>query len=269
MRTTLLLAICMAWIGTFAKGHEFWIDPQAFQVAPGTPVVAALRVGTGFEGAEQSFIPRNFARFDYVQDDSVRPVPGTVGDRPAARVDGAAEGLLVLVHQTRDLRLIWDSWEKFEAFLRHKDAAWVLGAHRADGLDRDRVREIYSRYAKALVAVGAGAGSDRPMGLLTELVALENPYAGGAADGLSVELLYQGQPRAAAQIEVFERAPGGGVQVFTLRTDGAGRANVPVRPGHAYMLDAVVLRRATAVPATGQPPDWESLWANLTFAVPD
>jgi len=38
-----------------------------------------------------------------------------------------------------------------------------------------------------------------------------------------------------------------------------------VRPGYAYLADAVVLR--PLVPDTDKGPVWESLWASLSFAV--
>ena len=50
-----------------------------------------------------------------------------------------------------------------------------------------------------------------------------------------------------------------------LATDAKGEAVIPVRPGHRYLLDAVVLREAP----DGDGPVWESLWAAMTFAVPD
>ena len=56
--------------------------------------------------------------------------------------------------------------------------------------------------------------------------------------------------------------------VFTLKTDAEGRATVPVKPGYRYMLDSVVLREPAPDLAAGRDVVWESLWANLTFAVP-
>ena len=254
MRTTLLIATCMACIAISAKGHEFWIDSEDYRIAPGDNVVARLRVGTEFEGSEQAYIPRNFRRFDYVQGAVVNEVPGVVGDRPAANFAVGDEGLLVLVHQTRDLSLTWDSWDKFEGFVRHKDAGWVVDEHLAAGDSKDSVREVYSRYAKSLVAVGAGSGDDVVTGMLTEIVALENPYTGDMTDGIDVRVLYDGVPRETTQVEVFERAPGGEVRIFTVRTDGEGVATVPVAPGHTYMLDSVVLRRPVSPPENGNEP---------------
>ena len=73
------------------------------------------------------------------------------------------------------------------------------------------------------------------------------------------------QPLTETRITIFERAPSGDVDIQTLQTDDAGRAMIPTRPGHTYLLDAVVLRPA--------PKDseavWDTHWAALTFFVPD
>ena len=257
------LALLFACIAFSAESHEFWIDPVEHQIDVDGTIVADLRVGQEYSGASYAFLPPQFRRFDFAHSGSFRPVDGMIGDRPAVSMPVPGEGLVTLIHVTTDSRITWDEFAEFEAFVRHKDAVWTLDAHRERGLPETDVTEIYSRYAKALVAVGAGKGSDVEAGLLTEIVALENPFTDDVADGLEVRLLYQGAPRGDEQIEVFEKAPGGAVSVSTVRTDEDGVAAIPVRPGHRYMLDAVVLRDG------GETAMWESLWANLTFAVPD
>lgn len=257
----------MACIATVAKGHEFWIDPIAHQVPVGEPVEADLRVGQVFEGSAQSYIPRNFRRFDFVMGDIRLPVEGRVGDRPAFQVTPGREGLLVVVHETTDAFVTWSTWEKFVSFLTHKDLTWGLAEHDARGLARERVRERYSRYAKSLIAVGHGQGSDRAVGLEVELVALENPYTDNMTDGLDIVVYYQGDVLEDAQIEVFRKAPDDTVEVRLFRTDEAGQATIPVQPGYRYQLDTVVLRPLKVVDDGDA--SWETLWANLTFAVPE
>lgn len=266
MLRPLIVALLMTWIAGVSKAHEFWIDPVSHQVAPGAPVVADIRVGTEYEGGAFSYIPNRFRRFDYALDGKIAPVDGTVGDRPAMNITPETEGLLVAIHVTKDQRVIWDKWEKFANFLTHKDLTWGLDQHDARGLSRERVRERYSRYAKSLVAVGEGAGTDVEAGLLTEIIALENPYTDNMSDGLNMRATYEGAPLTDTQIEVYEKAADGTVRVFTERTDASGAATIPVRPGHRYMLDAVILRPLEVVEETD--PSWESLWANLTFEVP-
>ena len=260
--------VAFALITGPAGSHEFWIDPARFAVAPGEAIEADLRVGEAFAGGAQSYLPSRFRRFELVQGAEATPVEGRLGDRPALNQGLSGDGLAVVVHETTDSRLTYREFAKFENFVRHKDAEWTIEAHRARGLPDSGFVEVYSRYAKALVAVGAGAGRDRVVGMETELVAQANPYTDDIAAGLPVILLYQRAPRAEAQIEVFEKSPSGDVAVSTVRTDAQGVARVPVRPGHRYMLDAVVLRPPEP-PGTGaNAPVWESLWANLTFAVP-
>lgn len=256
----------MAWIGASSKAHEFWIDPMEHQVAAGAPVVAHLRVGTNYEGSAYNYIPRNFRRFDFAMDGTVQPVDGTVGDRPAMTLTPPGEGLLVAIHVTTDNHLTWTTWDKFVGFLEHKDLTWGLAEHDARGLSREKVRERYSRYAKSLIAVGHGKGNDIEAGLLTEIIALENPYTDDMTDGLDMRATYEGEPLGDTQIEVYEKSADGTVNVFTLRTDDAGAATVPVKPGHRYMLDAVTLRALEV--KEDRDPSWESLWANLTFEVP-
>ena len=196
-------------------------------------------------------------------------MPGVLGDRPAVNFSVEEEGLVVVIHQTTDQSVTWSTWDKFRNFVVHKDAEWVLDDHIAQGLEKDGVREVYTRFAKSLVAVGAGEGRDAISGMLTEIVAIENPYIDDMSDGLSVSVYYEGKPRPGTQVEVFQRAPDGTIEISTVKTDGRGVATVPVLSGHEYMLDSVVLRRTDKLNGKGEPFLWESLWANLTFEIPE
>ena len=264
----LSLALSVACIAFPAKSHEFWIDPTDFTVAPGAIVTGALRVGEAYEGNGMAFLPPRFRRFDFAINGKTGEVPGRIGDTPALRMSAPEAGLLVLAYVSKDSKIVWDEWEKFVSFVEHKDAEWVLEAHRARGLDEVDASEAYSRYAKSLIAIGYPEGSDRVMGLETEIVALENPYIGEIEDGVDVQVLYQGRPRANEQVEVYEKAQDRSVNVFTVQTDAEGRATIPVKRGYRYMLDSVVLREPSAELAETMGVEWESLWANLTFAVP-
>ncbi len=257
----------MASLAPVAKAHEFWIDPLEHVVSKGAQIEANIRVGEAYEGTAYAYIPQNFRRFDYAFQGDIGAVDGTVGDRPALAMDAPGEGLVVAIHATQDQHITWSTWEKFVSFLEHKDLTWGLAEHDARGLSRERVRERYSRYAKSLIAVGDGAGEDVVSGMVTEIVALENPYTGDMSDGLDILALYNGEPLRDVQIEVFQKSADETVIITLERTDDAGRATIPVQPGHRYMLDTVVLRPLDVVEQTD--PSWETLWANLTFEVPE
>ena len=252
-----------------AQSHEFWIEPEVYMVAPGEKIVAAIRVGEAFEGTSYAYLPQNFRRFDLSIDDAIVPVPGRAGDRPALAMPVAKEGLAVVIHVTRDYELDYSSWEKFVGFVTSKDAEWVLDRHAERGLPEESPQEAYSRYGKSLVAVGAGAGDDRQFGLLTEIVALENPYTGDMSDGIDLQVFHDSQPRGNAQVEIFAKDADGGVEVTTAMTDKSGLVTIPVTPGRSYLVDAVTLREASPALADSMGAQWESLWASMTFAIPN
>jgi len=264
MWKSIVTALALA-LPSALHAHEFWIEPLAYQVAEGEEIEAHLRVGEGFAGSTFSFNPRNFQRFDYAQGRDVAPVPGRAGDRPAVAFAAPGSGLVILSHETNAMRLTYTSMDKFEAFITHKDWPELRQAHRARGLSEERFQERYTRHVKSLVAVGDGVGADRVIGLRTEIVALSNPYT-DPSDTLPVQVWLEGEPRTESQVELFEKAPDGTVLVSLHRTDARGIVDLPVRSGHSYLADAVVIRALE--PSTTEPEVWESLWAGLTFAVP-
>ncbi|MGH1331025.1 MAG: DUF4198 domain-containing protein [Paracoccaceae bacterium] len=252
---------------TIAFGHEFWISPQKYQLAEGEPIIAALRVGQDFKGASYAYLPPEFERFDLVQGDRLRAVEGRIGDRPALNMAAPNDGLWIVVHETRDYILRYSEAEKFVKFTTHKDFPEVVARHAERGFAPAGFAEAYRRFGKSLVAVGAGAGQDRDVGLRTEIVARANPYTDDLSGGLPVDVYFEGAPRVDVQVEVFARYGPEDVRISTVRTDENGRAIIPVEPGVEYLLDAVVMLPLEAKDAA-QDPVWNSLWASLTFKTP-
>lgn len=251
-----------------AQGHEFWIDPVDYQPAPGDRIVANVRVGQDFQGSAYSYLPRSFTRLDIAQGNRLRRVEGRPGDIPAIDTASLGEGLNVLVESTNDTKLRYKDLETFTSFVTHKDFAWALERHAERGLPDAGFVELYSRHAKSLVQVGQGGGADQHYGLVTEIVARANPYVDDMSGGLPVTVYYKRDPRADTQVEVFEKAPDDSVTSFMLRTDAVGEVTVPVKPGHRYLVDAVVMREPDPIKAKALEAVWESLWASLTFRVP-
>ncbi|MGR3467661.1 MAG: DUF4198 domain-containing protein [Shimia sp.] len=267
LRALTLIALTCA---TPVLGHEFWLHPRSFTVADGAPVFASIRVGQGFKGGAHAYFPQQTERYEIITPDGPMDPMGTLGDRPAIQPGALPEGLNVVVFETTDSRLTYREWEKFQAFVAEKaltvDGTPALEAHAARGLPEVGFVETYRRFAKALIAVGDGAGADAPTGLRTEIVALANPYTDDMADGLPIQVLLDGAPRPGAQVELFSRAsdaPGDvDADYLVLTADEEGRVTLPVTPGMSYMVDSVVLEEGEEDAA------WHSLWANLTFAVP-
>ncbi|WP_299280702.1 DUF4198 domain-containing protein [uncultured Tateyamaria sp.] len=259
-----ILALWCAICASVATAHEFWIEPQAYQVSSAGKIVADLKNGQEFVGTSLSYFPRNFTRFDVVVGDTVRPVEGRMGDRPALDVPAPLDGLAVVVHETTPSFVTYKEWAKFQKFADHKDFANIKARHAENGFPEPPFKERYTRHAKALVGVGEALGMDRALGLKTEFVAITNPYADDFDGAMQVQVLYQGDPRADAQVEVFARAPDETVAITLHRTDEAGIARIPVSPGYDYLFDAVVI----APISDSEEAVWDTFWAALTFGVP-
>lgn len=267
---SLVLAMCT--LALPLQAHEFWIEPEDYTVDLGSSVTATFRNGETFAGSALSYIPGRSVRYDMVVGGEETEVPARLGDNPAFDVADLPDGLLTILHETGDQTLTYtpkdgrSGWERFVGFVEHKDMPGVIEAHDARGLSRDRPVERYRRFAKALVAVGEGAGEDAARGLRIEFVAQANPYTDDMSGGLPVQLFFDGAPNGDVQIEMFDKAPDGEVEITLHRTDAEGRATLPVTPGHSYLLDSV-----TALPLEVEvegDPMWQTLWAALTFAVP-
>lgn len=236
----------------------------------GDGLQAYFKNGENFKGSTLSYFDRSAARYEMIAAGEVQTLNPRAGDNPALNVAAPiSEGLVVVIHETTPSRLTYREWAKFLKFAAHKDFDQAESDHIAAGWPQENFRERYTRHVKALMAVGSGAGTDSASGMKTEFVAITNPYDATFDNNMKVEVLYDGAPRAEAQIEVFARAPDGTVDISLHQSDANGIATVSVLPGYHYLFDAVVLRPASD---QGDNPDrpilWETYWAALTFAVP-
>lgn len=268
MRALTIISALFALLATPLSSHEFWISPDTYSVETGASITAAFRVGQNFEGSSYAFIEFRSERFDMVTADGNAPVPARMGDTPALNITRDTDGLVVIVHETSTSTLRYTEWEKFVKFVDHKDFAGLYDAHAARNLPQEDFVESYARFAKSLIAVGNGAGTDSFTGLKTEIVAVTNPYTDDLSDGMVVDVIYDGAARPNAQIELFEKTPDGEVTITLHRTDETGRGSFPVKPGHEYLVDAVVIEDTGNNDATAGPV-WHTLWASLTFQVPN
>ncbi|MFY0597158.1 MAG: DUF4198 domain-containing protein [Cognatishimia sp.] len=259
--TSLLFAVLAA---SPSLSHEFWIEPEVFQIEAGETLNANFRNGQEFKGGALSWFDRRTRRSEIHLNGNMTEYSGRDGDIPAVSFITSTQGLISFAHETTRNRISYEDAAKFDAFVTHKDLD--TSAHPNPSYP---ITEGYVRYAKSLVAIGHGEGSDQSTGLEIEFVALKNPYSDDLTDGLSFQLLYQNQPRANAQVEVFERAPNDEVHIFLLRTDLNGEVTIPVKSGFDYLLDSVLLRSRPEDKINKDGMIWESIWASMTFTVPE
>ncbi len=265
MRILVLLA-CM--LVSPAVAHELWIEPKDYQLRTADNIVAHIKNGENFEGIQLTYLPTDFAHFVILGANQGAVVTSRLGDRPAVDQAAPASGLNVIVYETEPRTISYDSFEKFEAFAMNHGVGDIAAKHSARGLSSGPLEEVYTRYSKALVSVGAARGDDRRIGLEAELVALDNPYLPNDARHVRVQLFLQGAPLPNSQVELYSKGSLGEVKASTHRTDADGVAMLPIEPGFDYMANAVIFRPPHER-HRGTDAVWETLWANLTFAVPD
>ena len=263
------LFLSLSLVAAPVTAHEFWIEPLAYEIPADGSLEGVLVNGQEFAGSKLPYLPQRFENFVVFAGDEAQRVHGRPGDAPALNMPPVAEGLNVVAYQSTNATVNYENWEKFQNFVTHKDFGDILTAHQARGLPLENFDELYSRYSKTLIAVGDGAGADRRVGLETEIVALTNPYTDDLSEGMQVQVYYRNDLRADVQIEVFEKSEDGEVEISLYRTNAEGVGTFPVKPGYSYMVDAVVLREPSAAEMEASGTVWETLWANLTFAVPD
>ena len=116
------------------SAHEFWIEPQKFQVETGEELAIDLKNGQNFVGGSLSYFESQFSRFDIVQRSGIVGATGRTGDSPALTTNPDQDGLFIVLHETTPSTLRYKEWEKFEKFAQHKDFKNASADHLAAGL---------------------------------------------------------------------------------------------------------------------------------------
>lgn len=243
--------------------HDFWLEPSSFRPRTGTAVSVRLLVGAHMLGDALARDPGQIELFIAAGPEGVTTVPGTYGGDPAGEVTVGKPGITVVGYQSRHAttELTADAFTSYLADEGLERVAAIRGTRtRADG----RVREIFSRCAKALLLSGAPStvDGDRLLGFKLELLSERNPYAMHAGDDMPFRLFHEGRPLEGALVVAMNSAdPAESVRE---RSDRDGRVSLRLRRHGVWLVKTVHMIPAT--PSSGA--DWESFWASLTFELP-
>ncbi len=246
--------------------HDFWIEPSKFQLAPNAPVLLELRVGDHFRG---EIFPRHSAHIESFQvvtpSDERRPIPGLEGRNPAGVFRFDAPGIFVVSYRSRHSFLSMEP-AKFRSYLAEEGLDQVSSQLAESDQPAVRVREAFSRCAKALILVGESAGgtestpADRRIGLPLELVAETNPFRLAGGGELRLRVYFGDAPIRGVLVAALARSP---EQRIAARSDAEGLFTLRLTPG-VWLVKTVHMVPAEA----GLDADWKSLWASLTLEIP-
>jgi hypothetical protein len=221
------------------------------------------RLGERFAGEAVARDSRLIEKFVIWGPEGEQEVIGRSGAKTHfARVGGA--GLYWIGYRSRRSFNRLEA-EPFEAYLREEGLESVIAVREGLGEGARAGLEVYSRCAKALVAVGedGAEGYDHVFGFPLELVFQESPYALVADGDLTVGLLYDGKPLKDSVLVAVNRSTP--ERLVRQRTDDRGQAAIRFSERGVWMVTAIHMVRAAA----GVEADWESFWASLVFELPE
>ncbi len=251
-----------------ASAHEMWIEPVKFIVAKNDTIYAHEKVGQNFKGNQYSYLNTSYEKLDLTVNDKTRPVKSRIGDIPAIHEEAKEEGLTILSAVTTVSDINYETWEKFESFIKNKGLDWVLKKHKERGLPKKGFTEAYKRFPKALVKVGNGKGHDKELGMRLEWVAISNPYTTPFEKNgvIKAKLLWEGKPSKHMHVSIFNKNEGKLIK-SDLYTDEQGVVNIPQANGGDFLINAVQMIEPSDKIKEETGAVWESLWASLTYSI--
>lgn len=269
----ILLAPVLSSERTFA--HEVWIEPQTAHLSRGENLLADLRIGDMFKGDHLIYIPQETERLFVLTESGSFDLEPKIGSRPvvlvpADKLEGKS-GDVVVVYESSNSYVHYDSKEKFFRFAEKKGLASVRKAHQRRRLPEGGFVERYKRFAKASVAIATDSKADvqrindRAVGMELEFVLLAKSSLSDGLTTFDVQLFYQGQGLPDALVTLFSRDREGIVTTSQSKTNEQGVIRVTAQADHRYLLDHVTVRE-TDPSRDRNKPVWESLWASLTFS---
>lgn len=272
-----------------AQAHEFWISPAPAPLKVGDVARLTLQVGQYFVGDTLPFAGPQTVALRHYSAAGVRDLAPFLAMRavlPVLSLSLPTVGTQMVIFDSQP-NFISLPADTFHAYLHDEGLDFIKTARLASGSVTKPGRERYRRFVKTLVRVDAAAPPDGDAkvaepavkdatyairtGQRLELLPLSNPLNMAPGDALGVQVLFEGAPLAGALVKAWNKGdagPGGqrdGQTVIIRATTSAdGRVTLNLPYAGAWMVSVVHM-----IPAVGvKDIDWDSLWGNLSFSVP-
>lgn len=261
MRLLILSAVAALFFGPAALAHDFWLQPETFNVVAERAVPVTLQVGHGSERQRSKLPLRRIVRFFAVAPDGGQTDLKGALTLGAPDADGAltfsAPGAHLVVLETDHGGRSVLSPARFRAYVAEEGLTPALST---PGDTRERA-ERYARNAKLLMQAGEGDGAIalRPVGLSLEIVPEALPKSG---EPLPIRVIYRGEPLAGALVKLTDLDQDAKA-LAEQRTDVQGRTSFSLPSSGQFLLNVVWTR-----PLEGEDVDFETVFSSLTFAAP-
>ncbi len=263
--------------------HDFWIVPDAFQIAPGGSLDVRGQTGTTFPISQSAVAPERVAEARLVGASSDEPLGDlTISGKSLLirhRPTTSGQRIVAVALMSRSART---TPERLQRYIALEGAPELAERYAREGgyPTTDSVTQISVKFAKTIVEVGRGGprAFTKVVGHGLELVPVNDPAKLRLSDTLRVRLLYHGQPVAAAHLHAGA-APAG----ITAQSDSAqaagrkpkdvvaetgrdGVALIPLAEPGIWNVRTLHGSPAPASPGT-DPGAWEVFFATLVFGV--
>lgn len=259
-----------AWQATAATlsagallGHNLWLLPEAEDAER---LRFSLNTSDLFPQSESALSPERIAELTLHSVNGASQVSRyeVSGTALLAEFEPVNRGTLLaaLTLHSREITL---EAEKFTHYLQEEDAQAVIAARAAAGQSNKPGRELYTKYAKALLQNGGLADETYRLicGQRFEIVPLLNPCELQVGERFTVQVLFEGKPVSGVRVSSGCEGLNGGSYAAHTRADEVGRAEVEVTRGGRWFVRAHWMQSYLG----SETIDWESCWASLTFAV--
>ena len=264
-----------------ALAHEFWLVPVATPQRVGDTAALSLQVGEFFQGDDLGFSNAQTVTLKLYTASSVKDLRPqlsllTLGKSIATfKLPLNQAGAHVVVYDSQPSVISLPA-DKFHAYLHDEGLDFIKTRREALGQALKPGRERYRRFVKTLINAtdptsathpeldASDAVVTRSTGQRLELLPLNNPFKLTPGGALSLRVLFEGQPLAGALVKAWHRRSG---QTITVRatTNPAGEVQLDLPYAGPWMVSAVHM-----VAAQGNDDiDWDSLWGNLSFSLPE
>lgn len=271
--TTAPLLVLLAAVA--AEAHDFWLVPDAFQIAEESTIEVRGQTSSRFPTSESAVALDRVAdarligasREWGITDLSHRGKSLLIRHRPSS------PGQYIVAATLRP-RSVRESAASFRRYLELEGAPEALARLEREGLlaGRDSVTRRYAKYAKTLVQVGArGARAfSRTAAHPLEFVPTSDPATLRAGDTLVVRLLYGGQAATGVPVHAGAvdwpvdeaRTPATSDDVH-LTSDSGGALRLPITRSGLWNVRTIHV--VQAAPNSGA--DWDTHWATFVFQV--
>ncbi|HEX5668988.1 MAG TPA: DUF4198 domain-containing protein [Chitinophagaceae bacterium] len=255
----MLLVIC-----TSLGAHEFWLEPQKFNLKRGEHVILTFKVGEHFEGenwrGNATSVKSLKLFYANIQDDLESLIsPDAEGD--SLSLQFYDDGTALVAYQSTNKHIELEA-AKFNEYLE-EDGLHSAIEYRQKNSETDSIgRENYMRCAKTLFQVGANKDDayKKYCSMPLEFVPVQHPYLLRKDETLTFRLLFQAKPVPGALVKVWHKL-NNKTEKIECTTNDEGLIEIPLSLAGKFMISSVRMERLENEPNA----QWQSYWATFTW----